>query len=205
MNPASHSLVLLSGGIESATLLHLENRRGAVRALYVDYGQRAAAREREAATAQCAALALPLEILELGSLGETFRRGHVWRAHVPLPHRNLALLGLAFSFAADRGAHRLCLALNRDDADAYASASPPFVEAFRALAATLDDIEIATPLAAWDKAEVIRRGLALGVDYALSYSCLLGRPLPCGACPQCEKRRAAFAAAGSADPAIAGD
>lgn len=205
MNPAFDSLVLLSGGIESATALHLENRRRTVRALFVDYGQRAAARERAAAVAQCERLDLPLETLELASLGETFRRAHTWRAHVPLPHRNLALLGLAFSFAADRGARRLCLALNRDDAGAYASASPPFVEAFRALAATLDDIEVATPLAAWDKAEVVRRGLQLGVDYALSYSCLLGRRVPCGACAQCEKRRAAFAAAGVPDPAIAGD
>jgi 7-cyano-7-deazaguanine synthase len=205
VNPISDSLVLLSGGIESATVLHLENRRGPVRALFVDYGQRAAACEREAATAQSAALNLPFETLELASLGETFRRGHTWQAHVPLPHRNLALLGLAFSYAADRGAKRLCLALNRDDADAYASASTPFVEAFRALAATLDDIEIATPVAAWDKPEVIRRGLELGVDYALSYSCLLGRPTPCGACPQCEKRRAAFAAAGAPDPAFAGE
>jgi 7-cyano-7-deazaguanine synthase len=205
VNPASDSFVLLGGGIESATVLHLENRRGPVRALFIDYGQRAAAREREAATAQCAALALPLEIMELGSLGETFRRGHTWQAHVPLPHRNLVLLGLAFSYAADRGAKRLCLALNLDDAEAYASASPPFVEAFRALAATLDDIEIATPIAAWNKAEVIRRGLELGVDYALSYSCLLGRTIPCGTCPQCEKRRAAFAAAGAPDPAIAGE
>lgn len=205
MNPPPDSLVLLSGGIESATLLHLEKRRSRTRALFVDYGQRAATREREAATAQCRALDLPVEILELASLGETFRRGHAWQAHVPLPHRNLALLGLAFSFAADRGACRLCLALNRDDADAYASASSSFVESFRALAATLDDIEIATPLAAWDKAGVIRHGLELGVDYALSYSCLLGRPVPCGACPQCEKRRAAFAAVGIPDPAIAGD
>lgn len=205
MNPAPDSLVLLSGGIESATLLHLEHRRGPVRALFADYGQRAARRERAAAQAQCDALGLPLETLELATLGATFRRGHAWQAHVPLPHRNLALLGLAFSYAADRGARRLCLALNRDDPRAYASASAPFVDAFRALAATLDDgIEIATPLLVWDKAEVVRRGLALGVDYAHTYSCLLGRHRPCGACPQCEKRRAAFAAAGTPDPA-AGD
>lgn len=205
MNPEPTSLVLLSGGIESLTALHLERYRSPTRALFVDYGQRAAGRERACAQAQCHALGLPLATLELATLGETFRRGHAWQAHMPLPHRNLVLLGLAFSYAADRGAKRLCLALNRDDTEAYASASTPFVEAFRTLAATLDDIEIATPLAQWSKTEVIRQGLALGVDYALSYSCLLGRPTPCGSCPQCEKRRLAFAEAGCADPALNGE
>lgn len=207
MNPASNgSLILLSGGIESATLLHLEHRRTTrVQALFTDYGQRAAACERQAARALCADLGLTLETLELVSLGDTFRRGHSWQAHVPLPHRNLALLGLAFSYAADRGLQRLCLALNREDTAAYASASINFVEAFRRVASTLAPIEIATPLMDWDKAEIIRRGLAVGVNYAHSYSCLLGRPRPCGACPQCEKRRAAFAAVGQADPALHGD
>ena len=204
MNPEPASLVLLSGGIESLTLLHLERRGGATQALFVDYGQRAALRERACALAQCRELDVPLATFELATLGETFRRGHTWRAHVPLPHRNLALLGLAFSYAADRGLRRLCLALNQDDTLAYASASTPFVDAFRTLSATLDDIEISTPLLHWSKSEVIRQGLALGVDYALSYSCLLGRPIPCGSCPQCEKRRLAFAEIGCVDPALNG-
>ncbi|APZ44566.1 hypothetical protein BW247_06040 [Acidihalobacter ferrooxydans] len=198
-------MVLLSGGIDSATALHLEYRRGAVLPLYIDYGQRAAACERAAAEALCADLGLSLDALELGALGTAFRRGHEWQAHVPLPHRNLAVLGLAFSYAADRHARRLCVALNRDDTTAYASAATPFLDAFRRLAATLDDIEIATPLIAWDKAEVIRQGRSLGVNYAHTYSCLLGRSLPCGGCPQCAKRRAGFAEAGHTDPALAGE
>lgn len=197
------SLVLLSGGIDSATALHLVSRRMRVLPLYIDYGQRASERERGAANAVCSDLGLKLETLELSEVGAAFRRGHVWQAHVPLPHRNLALLGLAFSYAADRRASQIIVAVNREDAVSQKSAAPVFIDAFRALMATLDEIRLVTPLIEWDKAEVIRQGHTLGVDYAHTYSCLLGRERPCGACPQCEHRQAAFAKAGLADPVLA--
>lgn len=194
-------LLLLSGGVESATLLHRLANEGPVIPLFVDYAQRAAARERAAATAQCAALGLELETLELGSVSETFRRGLSWQPHVPLPQRNLVLLALALSFAEARRAGRICLALNREDTADYPSATTGFVADFVALAGGISVIAVETPLIELDKAAIIRLGIDLGVDYSLTYSCLLGRPAPCGGCPQCLKRRAAFAAAGVADPA----
>ncbi|WP_065089691.1 7-cyano-7-deazaguanine synthase [Acidihalobacter prosperus] len=202
-NPSNAlTVVLLSGGIESATLLHREHREGPVEALFVDYAQRAAECERTAAAAQCATLGLELHRLDLSAVGEAFRNGRAWQPHVPLPHRNLILLSLALSFATDRHAHRLCLALNREDAEAYPSGAPSFISDFRALAAGLSEIAVDAPLIALEKAAIIRLGNRLGVDYTHSYSCLLGRRRPCGGCPQCVKRRDAFAAAGLSDPAL---
>lgn len=195
------TLLLLSGGIESGTLLHMLADEGPLIPLFVDYAQRAASRERAAATAQCAVLDLELETLELGSVGETFRRGLSWQPHVPLPQRNLVLLALALSLAEARRATRICLALNREDTADYPSAATGFVHDFAALAGRISGIAVETPLIELDKAAIIRLGVDLGVDYSLTYSCLLGRPAPCGGCPQCLKRHTAFAAAGVADPA----
>jgi 7-cyano-7-deazaguanine synthase len=191
----------LSGGIESATLLSEESRHYRVRPLFLDYGQRAAAAELRAARALAKGLGLPLKVLSLASTGEGFRIGRERQAHVPLPHRNLALLSLTLSFASDLGAQRLAIGLNREDRDAYPSAGADFLEAFIRLSASLEQIEVTAPLYELDKAGVIARGLELGVDYASSYSCLLGHARQCGRCPQCEKRRAAFAANGMEDPA----
>jgi 7-cyano-7-deazaguanine synthase len=198
---ANGSLLLLSGGIESATLLALECRQRPVTPLVVDYGQRGAVRERDAARAQCEYHGLTPVELDLSAAGETFRDGLIKRPHVPLPHRNLVILALAVSYAARGGIDRVALALNRDDLSAYPSASPGFLEHFRTLVLHLQPgLEITTPLADRDKAEVIRLGVSLGVDFAHTWSCLLGYETHCGACPQCLHRRAAFQAAGIPDP-----
>lgn len=193
-------VILLSGGVESATLLHAEREHGLLHPVFIDYAQRAAAQERRAAAAQCAALGLSLKRLDMAELGRAFREGQSKQYHVPLPHRNLVILGVGLSYASQVGAQRLCLALNREDLAGYASAGPSFLQAFRALAATLERIEVATPFAHLGKAEIIRMGHGLGVDYRYTYSCLLGRMPPCGRCPQCLKRKTAFAAARLPDP-----
>lgn len=196
------TIALLSGGIESTTVLHRRTRSEAVAAVFVDYGQRGAAQEYAACEHQCRFLSLPLQRLDMAGVGEAFRGGRERRLHVPIPHRNLLVLSLGLSFAAERGARRLALAVNRDDVSAYPSASTPFLERFQAMADTLADIELVTPLLDLDKAQVVALGAELGVDFAHTYSCLLGYELHCGACPQCEKRRAAFRRAGIADPTV---
>ena len=189
-------LILLSGGVESATLLWMEAARGRPQAVFADYGQRAARREQQAAEAQCAALGLALKVLDLASLGASFRAGQSKQMHVPLPHRNLVILSIALSYATQIGADSVFLALNREDTEAYPSATPAFIEHFQALANTLGGICIRTPLNDITKAEIIRQGQALGLDYSSTYSCLLGYDRHCGRCPQCLKRQAAFAEAG---------
>ncbi len=198
---APGSVILLSGGIESSTLLHLEHPNYRLLPMFVDYRQRAATRERAAARSQCEDLGLALKELDLSAVGESFREGQERRLHVPIPHRNLTILSLGLSYAAQCDAKRLSIALNREDSTAYASAGSEFLASFRAIAAALGGIEVAAPLFELSKAEVIRRGSAVGVDYARTYSCLLGYEQQCGACPQCEKRRAAFTIQGLEDPA----
>lgn len=196
------SVLLLSGGVDSATLLHQLVADGEpVQALFVDYGQRGAAQERVAAAAQCDPLGVELVPLDLARVGEVFRRGQERKAHVPLPHRNLVALSLGLAYAANLGSGRLLLAVNRDDTAEYASASHAFLAQFRLICGLLGDVQLATPLVDLDKSAVVRRGAALGVEYATTYSCLLGHPVHCGRCPQCRKRREAFAAAGVAEAA----
>ncbi len=198
----SASILLLSGGIESSTLLHQLAAEGEpVQALFIDYAQRAAAQESTAAHAQCGELGVELVPLELGNVGEIFRRGQDRKHHVPIPHRNLVALSLGLSYAANQGARKLYLAVNLDDTADYASASHAFLAQFRLICGLLGDVRLATPFVGLSKREVIQRGVALGVDYATTYSCLLGHSVHCGRCPQCQKRREAFQQAGVHEPA----
>lgn len=197
----SASVLLLSGGVESVTLLHQLAAQGeAVQGLFLDYGQRAARLERAAAEGHCARLGVELVALDLASVGEVFRRGQERKAHVPLPHRNLVALSLGLSYATSLGTRRLHLAANQQDTVDYASSSHAFLAQFRLLCGLLGDVQLATPLVGLTKTEIVVRGAGLGIDYATTYSCLLGYPLHCGRCPQCTKRRAAFHEAGYEEP-----
>lgn len=197
------TIVLISGGADSTTLLHLVHARTRVVPVFVDYGQRAAAQEHQATAWQCAALGLSLRRFDMAAVGAAFRAEQQAKLHVPLPHRNLVVLGLALSYAAQVEAAAIAIAVIRDDVDGYASASRSFLEAMRALAATLRAPEqasgpavIETPLIGLDKRAVLAEGLRLGVDFGHTYSCMRGREQHCGRCLQCRRRRAAFAEAG---------
>lgn len=190
-------LVLLSGGIDSVTLLHLKHSEGAqLHALFIDYGQRAAREELRAASMHSTALGVPLQRLDMAAAGDAFRAGQTQHLHLPLPHRNLVALALGMSYATQIGAACLHLALNRDDSGAYPSASPLFVQNFNKLAHSLGDIAVHTPLAELNKVQVIELAIKLGINLRDTYSCLLGYSQPCGHCPQCRQRRAALQAAG---------
>lgn len=197
------TVLLLSGGIESVTLLHLLARSEKVQPLFFNYAQRAVQPELEASQKNCDALELDLQILNLKELGDNFRQGETWQPHVPLPHRNLILLSIALSFASKIQAHRLCLALNSEDAKDYASGTPNFIQRFQSLTTEISTIRTEVPLIKLDKAQIIHLGYhELGINYAQTYSCLLGRARPCGKCPQCLKRSKAFTLAGLDDPAL---
>lgn len=213
MFPTGHDLLLLSAGVESATLLY-QLRERPLQPVFIDYGQRAAQQEWHHASALCETLALPLKRFDLGAIGDAFRAEQTHKLHVPVPHRNLFILSLAVSFAAQQEASRIYIALNREDSTQHASASPGFLAQFNALTACLSPsapgqngtgatpatIRIQAPLADQSKAQIIRRGQALGLDYRFTYSCLLGHRQHCGGCPQCLHRQRAFAEAGVAEP-----
>ncbi len=192
-------VLLLSGGVESATLLH-EHRGQDLRAVFIDYGQRAARAEHGAAQWQCDAAGVELVSLDMRAVGEVFRADQSQKWHVPLPHRNLVVLSVGLSYATQVNARRLYLALNAEDTGAYPSAGGDFVSTFQAMARTLGEVALLTPYVTLSKAQVIVHGRQLGVDYDHTYSCLLGHARQCGRCPQCLKRRAAFAEAGVVEP-----
>ena len=197
------AVLLLSGGVDSSVLLAREEKNF-IFPLFIDYGQRAAKREHAAATAQCGRLRLRLRRLDLSQAGDVFRAEQEHKLHVPLPHRNLVALALGLSFAANSGAQRLLLALNREDAGAYPSATPAFIDAFAAVARKLGEFALETPLAQLSKAQVIAEGIRLNVNFAQTWSCLLGYAMPCRRCSQCRSRASAFAAAGFKDALAAG-
>jgi 7-cyano-7-deazaguanine synthase len=200
--PSAPSLLLLSGGIESAALLYqLRQQAEPAHALWVDYGQRNARREREAAQYLAADCDIPLQIMDLSGLRANFRRDSDWVRHVPLPQRNLAVLALAVNLAEHLGARRIVLALNRDDQKHGPGSRPDFLQAFTNLMGQLvPGLEVVAPLHDLDKSEVIRAAAPTGIDWTRTWSCLLDHPRHCGRCPQCEARQTAFTAAGVADP-----
>ena len=126
-----------------------------------------------------------------------------------VPARNTVLLALALAWAEALGATDLAMGVNALDYSGYPDCRPEFVAAFERLAtlATRDGVEgarfrVHAPLISWSKAEIIRRGMALGLDYGLTHSCYAptneGRP--CTRCDSCQLRARGFSEAGLADP-----
>lgn len=199
---AKRSLVLLSGGIDSSTLLAQEVKEGfEVVPLHIDYGQRGARMERLCCEAQGNTHGLILETLDASALGTGFRQRARKDRDVPFPHRNLVILAIALSYAHERYCTRICLSINRDDTEDHPASTEAFIASFREMAVTLDKrFEIATPLIALRKHEVVLLGASLGVDFSRTYSCLVGGERHCGACPQCAARKRAFHLAGLPEP-----
>jgi 7-cyano-7-deazaguanine synthase len=217
------AVLLLSGGLDSYTAGAIACAEGfELHALTIRYGQRHA-REIDAARAVAAALhvARHIEIdVDLAAFG-----GSSLTSAVPVPKdrpldasgipstygpaRNTVFLSLALAWAEVLGAHDIFIGVNALDYSGYPDCRPEYVEAFERLAglATARGVQgehfrIHAPLQHLTKADIIRRGLALGLDYALTHSCYdptaEGR---CGHCDSCLLRAAGFAQVGMADPA----
>lgn len=215
------AVVLLSGGLDSATVLALARSRGFdCLALSVQYGQRHAA-EIDAARRIAVALGARehrLMAVDLAGIGgSALTDPSVAVPTVPtegipvtyVPARNTMMLSLALAYAEVRGAEDIFIGVNAVDYSGYPDCRPEYIAAFERLAALATKkgveggrIEIHAPLVSMSKAEIIRTGLALGVDYALTVSCYqadaAGRA--CGECDSCRIRAQGFAALGTADP-----
>jgi 7-cyano-7-deazaguanine synthase len=215
------AIVLVSGGLDSATVLAIARERGhCCHALSFDYGQRHRVEldaARRVATEQGAVehrvLALPI-----GGFGHSA----LTDAAIPVPEqatagipttyvpaRNTIFLAWALGHAEVTGARDIYIGVNAVDYSGYPDCRPEFIAAFERVAnlATKAAVEgrrirIHAPLIALSKAEIIRRGSALGVDYAITVSCYqpddAGRA--CGRCDSCRLRRAGFEQAGITDP-----
>ena len=218
---ASAAVVLLSGGLDSATVLAIARQQGFIcHALSVDYGQRHAA---ELAAARCVARAggarehrvMCVDLAGIGGSALTDLRLAVPETPttgIPVtyvPARNTIMLSLALAWAEVLGARDVFIGVNVLDSSGYPDCRREFIAAFGALAAlaTRAGVEgspcrVHTPLIALTKAEIIREGTRLGVDYGQTVSCYQadGEGRACGRCEACRLRRAGFAAAGLADP-----
>jgi len=217
-----NAVVLLSGGLDSATVLAMAREAGYdCYCLSIDYGQRHRA---ELAAAARVARALGarehrVTTLDLAAFGGSALTDT--RIAVPIsgigsgipvtyvPARNTIMLSLALAWAEVLGARDIFFGANAVDYSGYPDCRPAYMRAFETMAnlATKAAVEGAkltlhTPIIDLKKADIIRRGSALGIDYALTVSCYQadqdGRA--CGVCDSCRLRKAGFAAAGIADP-----
>jgi 7-cyano-7-deazaguanine synthase len=221
------AVILLSGGLDSYTAGAIARADGfALYALTIHYGQRHAC-EIDAARAVARALGvarhleLPVDLRAIGgsSLTSDAAVPHdrdLDATDIPstyVPARNTIFLSMALGWAEVLDARDLVIGVNALDYSGYPDCRPAFVHAFEALAAvaTRAGVEgarfrVHTPLITMSKADIIRRGVALGLDYALTHSCYDPGPSgrPCGHCDSCVLRARGFREAGVTDPLLLG-
>ncbi len=221
MSKSDRAVVLVSGGLDSATVLALAKQDGfELYALSFDYGQRHRCELSSASAVAAAAGARHLTMrIDLRSWGgsaltdETMTvpdagtSGGIPVTYVPA--RNLIFLSCATAWAEVLGARDIFIGINNVDYSGYPDCRPAFIRAFseaaRLATKAVDErwsYRIHAPLQHWSKAQIIRTGVALGVDYAMTTSCYNpdqnGRA--CGRCDSCVLRRNGFISAGIADP-----
>ena len=221
------AVVLLSGGLDSATILALAKREGRVcHALSFVYGQRheielAAARRVAAAVGVEEHIVFPIDLRLFGGSALTgdvaVPKDAVGAPGIPVtyvPARNTIFLAVALGLAEARGAGEIWLGVNAVDFSGYPDCRPEFIDAFQRVivTGTRSGVEhgeprIVAPLMSMSKADIIRRGTELGVDYSLTHSCYdpdaEGRA--CGHCDSCILRRKGFEEAGVPDPTTYAD
>lgn len=219
---SARAVVLLSGGLDSATVLAIAREQGLqCYALSVDYGQRHRA-ELDAAAKVARALGVAEHRtlrIDLGGIGgsaltdEAIAVPEAPQVGIPVtyvPARNTVMLSFALGWAEVLQAPRIFIGVNAVDYSGYPDCRPAFIAAFQRVAnlATKAAVEgtmafeIATPLIDLTKAQIIQRGIELGVDFSLTVSCYQAdsQGRACGSCDACRLRREGFRAAAVADP-----
>ena len=217
------SVLLLSGGLDSYTagaiaradgfdLYALSIRYGQIHVTEIDASRRVAA---ALGVRRHLELDVPLSRIGGSALvgdGEIPRDRPIASDDIPstyVPARNTVFLSLGLAWAEVVGAEAIVIGVNALDYSGYPDCRPEYLRAFERLAALATKagvqgrpLRILAPLLELSKADIIRRGLALGLDYGLTHSCYDPSPegLACGRCDSCRLRRAGFAAAGVADP-----
>lgn len=225
MSAAKKAVVLLSGGLDSATVLAMAREQGfACYALSFDYGQRHRSELHAAARVAKALGARELRVVSVDLTGwggsaltdnqiavPTKLAGGIPVTYVPA--RNTIFLSLALAWAETLGAPNIFAGMNAVDYSGYPDCRPDYIAAFQTMArlATRAGVEageesaaltIHTPIINLSKAEIVREGNRLGVDYAITVSCYQAdaQGLACGECDSCRLRSEGFRVAGVADP-----
>ncbi len=214
------SVVIVSGGMDSVTLLHYmvkqENRDPAV--MTFQYGQKHS-REIECAKAQVALLGIKAHmVVDLRATQVIFGTSALVNSDIAIPdmetvvgdnqpatyvpNRNMLFLAYAVAYAESLGVDRVYYGAQAHDLYGYWDTTPEFLERLNSVYALNRKyaVKIEAPFVRYSKADVLRTGLALGVDYAQTWSCYVGGEVACGKCPTCAERLKAFEEVGLVDP-----
>ena len=210
------AVLIFSGGMDSTTLLYdLIHQGYEVSTVTFDYSQK---HKKEILCAQktCAKLRIPHKIVGLSVLNDLapssltrdaweVPEGHYAEETMKqtvVPNRNMVFLSLAAAYAIGIGAGHLCYAAHAGDHAIYPDCRPAFVSAMTTAMHLCDwnDIVLHAPYLWLSKGDIVKKGIALGVDYADTWSCYKGGELPCGKCGACTERLEAFGEAGATDP-----
>lgn len=208
-------VLILSGGMDSTTLLHYRKDRIAL-AVSFDYGSNHNAREIECARRQCELAGVEHLVIPLSFMGQYFKssllegadsipEGHYADDNMKstvVPFRNGIMLSVACGLAESRGLRHVMMANHGGDHAIYPDCRPGFVKAMSEAMkeGTYEGITIEADFTDITKSDIARLGKKLGVDYSLTYSCYKGGEKHCGRCGTCVERREAMADAGIEDP-----
>ena len=211
------ALIVLSGGMDSVTMLydHIDTIALAVN---FNYGSNHNAREAECAHLHCHQLGVELIEINLEFMSRYFESSLLSGADaIPegsyddanmkstvVPFRNGIMLSIAAGLAESRGLKAVMIANHAGDHAIYPDCRPGFIHAMSGAIAegTYEHIELRAPYTSMTKGEIARRGAALGIDYATTYSCYKGGAIHCGRCGTCVERREAIAEAGITDNTV---
>ena len=211
-------VVIYSGGMDSFTLLNQVIADGyTVFPLTFNYGQKHV-REIQAAREVCATLGLAHKVVDVSAINQLMLssslisdshidvpEGHYEADNMKstvVPNRNMILLSLAIGYAVDIGANKVFYGAHAGDHAIYPDCRPEFVKAMDAVAriANYEPVSIETPYLNASKGDILRRGLAMGLNYANTWTCYNGRGKACGKCGACNERLEAFAENNAVDP-----
>lgn len=217
------TLVICSGGLDSVTLAHKVAHEAELLGLVsFDYGQRHK-KELEYAAVCAREQGVPHDQIDISAVGKTLTGsaltgdvtvpdGHYAEDTMKItivPNRNAIMLAIAYGIAASRGAEAVGTAVHGGDHFIYPDCRPGFIRAFGAMQdAALEgvaSIRLYTPFLDVNKAGIVAQGVALGVDFARTWSCYKGGEVHCGRCGTCVERREAFHLAGVKDPTVYAD
>jgi len=209
-------VVVFSGGMDSYTVLHKAAREGfEVLPLTFNYGQKHN-KEIEYAEHACIALGVVPKIVDITAINQLIAgssltsdiempEGHYADDNMKstvVPNRNMILLSLAVGYAVSSDAHKVFYGAHSGDHEIYPDCRPEFVEKMNSLCAiaNYELVEIVTPYLALNKTDILREGLAMGLDYGRTWTCYNGREKACGKCGSCVERLEAFSENQMSDP-----
>lgn len=209
------SVIIVSGGLDSITLLYDKAETIAL-AISFDYGQNHSKKELPYAEYHCQKLGIPHITIPLTFMHQYFKssllegaeaipEGHYEEENMKstvVPFRNGIMLAIATGIAESHELKRVYIANHGGDHTIYPDCRPEFIDAMdkATSAGTFVDVRVEAPYTNISKADIVRRGTALGIDYAKTWSCYKGSEIHCGKCGTCVERKEAFADAGVNDP-----